>query len=114
MPLANIPQPSMIDYASDFAARADEACRGRIRAEHLRQDLVHAFADAIAVHASGPLADLVGMLIDEPIRDDAWDLPQFIKSQGAMDGERLAKELLELVGRVSLTHYRQEVDDRDF
>jgi hypothetical protein len=113
MPLFNIPQPSMIDYAADFAARSDEARKGCIRAEHLRQDLVHAFADAIAVHASGPLADLVAMLIDESIRDDEWDLPQFVKSQAAQDGPMLAKALLELVGKVSLQHYR-EADDTPF
>jgi hypothetical protein len=108
-----MPHPSEIDQAAERAEARDQARCARIRPQHLRQDLAHAFADAIAAHACGPLGDLVTMLIDEPIRDEE-DLRQFVKAQTAMDGPRLAKALLELAGQISRQHYRQEVDDAAF
>jgi hypothetical protein len=104
-----LPQLPDIDRMAERAEAREQARRARIRPAHLRQDLVHAFADAIAAHAGGPLGDLVAMLIEEPIRDEE-DLAQFVKSQGAQDGPRLAKALLALAGRVSLRHYRQADD----
>jgi hypothetical protein len=104
-----MPHPSAIDHAAERAESRDATQVAHIRPAHLRQDLVTAFADAISPHALGPLSDLATMLIDEPIRDEE-DLQAFVKSQGAQDGPRLAKALLELVGKVSLQHYREAAD----